>query len=212
MSAARSWRVDLARLGKAATLGISREFMVLSLGAALLLLCCAIPVLLRNEDPDAAAVGITASYFFGSAMTESLLVVGLRAVRGGLVSLGSLFSILISPLRWLRSVVIVAIVVVTATVGFALLVLPGLYLLARFGFAPLAAAEENRGPLDALSRSWDLSRGEVGPLMLVVGVSLLLMWGALASIPFLLVPVVMVLVVSWGGAFDVLRERRAGRV
>lgn len=48
---------------------------------------------------------------------------------------------------------------VVVPLGFALFIVPGLFLAICFQFAIFAVAVEDEGPLDALRRSWELARG-----------------------------------------------------
>ena len=52
--------------------------------------------------------------------------------------------------------------------GFVLLVLPGIYLSARWSMVDAAVVAENRGFSDAMRRSWDASEGNVVPIALAV--------------------------------------------
>ena len=52
--------------------------------------------------------------------------------------------------------------------GFILLILPGLYLFARWALAIPILIEENRGPGEALRSSWDRTEGKVWPVFLTV--------------------------------------------
>lgn len=60
--------------------------------------------------------------------------------------------------------------------GFVLLILPGIYLSARWSMVDAAVVAENRGFSDAMRRSWDASEGNVVPIalaMLAIGVPLI---------------------------------------
>lgn len=50
--------------------------------------------------------------------------------------------------------------------GFVLLILPGIYLSARWSLADAAVVAENRGFSDAIKRSWDATAGNVLPIVL----------------------------------------------
>lgn len=50
--------------------------------------------------------------------------------------------------------------------GFVLLILPGIYLNARWSLADAAVVAENRGFSDAIKRSWDATAGNVLPIVL----------------------------------------------
>jgi len=61
--------------------------------------------------------------------------------------------------------------------GFVALILPGVYLFARL-FPLLPVALEGKGPVATLRRTWELTRGHGGQLMLFVVLALLFVLGA----------------------------------
>lgn len=65
------------------------------------------------------------------------------------------------------------LVSVAVMIGFALLVLPGVFLTVSFVFVVYAIGVEDAGPIGAMRRSWDLARGDrwrLLALLIVVGV------------------------------------------
>jgi hypothetical protein len=70
--------------------------------------------------------------------------------------------------------------------GFILLIIPGIYLLFRFAIGVQAAVLENIGPVDALRRSYSLTRNNVGRIFLIWFLFGCLMYGAIAlfGVPF----------------------------
>jgi len=76
-------------------------------------------------------------------------------------------------------------------IGLVLLVIPGLYLAARYGLVSFVIAERRAGPIDAFHQSASLTRGarwKLLLLMLLLGVlnlvgALLLGFGLLATVP-----------------------------
>ncbi|MEY2884444.1 MAG: hypothetical protein RL490_2168 [Pseudomonadota bacterium] len=63
-------------------------------------------------------------------------------------------------------------------IGFALLLVPGLYLLARLFVIVPVATVERLGPIAMLRRSWDLTTGHGGTLMLFLVLAILFILGA----------------------------------
>jgi len=76
-------------------------------------------------------------------------------------------------------------------IGFVLLIVPGIIAAVGLGFAPYFVIDRNRGPIDALNESWQLTKGYKGQLFLfglaLIGINLLglvaLVVGLLVSIP-----------------------------
>jgi hypothetical protein len=66
------------------------------------------------------------------------------------------------------------IIVLPVSIGFMLLLIPGLYLLARWFAMPQAVVLEDHGPIGALGRSWALSSGHVRHIVNTMGLVILL--------------------------------------
>ncbi len=61
-------------------------------------------------------------------------------------------------------------------IGFILLIIPGIYLLIRLTLAVPSVVLENRGPIEGIKRSWDLTKGNwwnIFVVLLVVGIVVL---------------------------------------
>ncbi len=67
--------------------------------------------------------------------------------------------------RLLATVILEAVAVLMATL---VLVIPGVYVLCRFGACFPAALIEDRTPRDSLSRSWDLTKGYTGRMFVIL--------------------------------------------
>lgn len=75
-------------------------------------------------------------------------------------------------------------------IGFVFLVVPGLFLLVSFLFTPVVVAVEDRGPIEALSRSWNLAAGNRWQLF-AIGVVVFFIY-FIISIPFAILSVIPV--------------------
>jgi uncharacterized membrane protein len=100
----------------------------------------------------------------------------LKVYDGGSPEFGDLISEPVHVAKMIGAMILVGIAV---GIGFLLLVLPGIFLLVRLYFYPFAVAE-GAGPIEAIQRSWDLTRGlfwKVFGFMIVAG--LIMMAGVL---------------------------------
>lgn len=77
----------------------------------------------------------------------------------------------------LSALVISVVLTVVIPIGFALLLVPGLFLAVSLQFALFAVAVEDTGPLQALRRSWDLASGNRWRLL-----ALVVLFGVLGAI------------------------------
>lgn len=77
---------------------------------------------------------------------------------------------------------VIALVGIVVGIGFVLLIIPGIILLARTGVAVPAAMLEDEGPRDSLSRSMELTKGSAMQMLLIF----LLVWvlGMVAVVVF----------------------------
>lgn len=136
--------------------------------------------------PLRLSTGIPALVFFGGAsliayqeIVGAERVTALRAMGVGLRRYFTLFMIN-------------AVTTLMALAGFALLVVPGLFVLAAFMSATTIAVAERKGSTAALERSWLLSRGSRGRLagllgIAVVAYAILLLIGGLIGVAVQLV-------------------------
>lgn len=168
-------------------------YMLVFVGAVNSLVAAALPAELRDQ----ASLGLTVP--IGAPAAGAVMVLGLlfgmviflaatRAFTREAEDRGRIDASLFTR-RMVRAVLsaIGANVVVTlaVTVGFVLLVVPGLFLSVSFLLVVFAIGVEDRRAVPALRRSWRLARGNrwrLLALVLVVGVGT----GAIASVASLL--------------------------
>ncbi|HVN00552.1 MAG TPA: hypothetical protein VMT68_10090 [Caulobacteraceae bacterium] len=112
------------------------------------------------------ATGMPALVFFGGA---SLLAY--REITGG-ERVGGLRALGVGLRRFVTLFLIAMVSGFMAVVGLALLVVPGLFVLAAFMAATTAAVAEDKGSAAAMDRAWLLSRGSRGRLAGLMGIAL----------------------------------------
>jgi hypothetical protein len=128
---------------------------------------------------DAGAQSSIASLyhvFVGTPISFGAAYAWLRAVRGIKPQLTDLF---VPFQRFYISAVLAGLLFQIAIgVGFILLIVPGFILLVRLSFVPFLVVDEGRGPVEALTESWNRTRGYgwtifgaamLGLLIIIVG-------------------------------------------
>lgn len=104
------------------------------------------------------------------AMVGTAAMLRLVFARDSTVGAALAFGLMLLPFYFLLQLLVGLIV----GVGFILLIVPGLYLIGRIAPAPaLMVAEKRRNPLDAISRSFAITKGHgwaVFGLVFIVGV------------------------------------------
>jgi hypothetical protein len=108
---------------------------------------------------DAHIIPVIYSSFFAGGV----LIILLSYCRGEQPN----FSLLTSKTRqfW-KFLVGYFLFFLMCTIGFILLIVPGIILAVRFGFYPLAIAEKDLGPIAAFKYSWEITRGKFWKLLL----------------------------------------------
>jgi len=111
---------------------------------------------------DSALVAFV-SWVLSIVVTLGIMRLGLRFVDGGRGELADLFANIPLIVSYLIASIIVAIIV---TVGFLLLVIPGIYLGLRLQFYPWSIIDKESGPVGSVEHSWTITRGSAWQLFL----------------------------------------------
>lgn len=133
---------------------------------------------------------------FGLVGYAATLALAARALRGEASDLGGLLSQALG-----RMVAVVAASVLTGMAvgfGFVLLFLPGLFLIVRLSLAVGATVVEDAGPVDAISRSWELTGGRFGETLVFLAALVAVAFGAFLAV--IAAELVLRLVASFAGA------------
>jgi hypothetical protein len=113
---------------------------------------------------DSIIVYIVA-WFFTMVVGMGMFRLALRFVDGGRGELVDLFSTITLVPSYLIASILLSIV---ASIGFLLLIIPGIYLAVRLHFYGWAIIDKEIGPLAALDRSWAITRGAFWNIFLLM--------------------------------------------
>ncbi|KPJ86807.1 MAG: hypothetical protein AMS18_15130 [Gemmatimonas sp. SG8_17] len=111
---------------------------------------------------DSALVAFV-SWVLSMVVTLGIMRMGLRFVDGERGELADLFANIPLIVSYLIASIIVAIV---ATIGFLLLIIPGIYLALRLQFYCWSIIDKEIGPLGSVEHSWTITRGSAWQLFL----------------------------------------------
>ncbi len=133
--------------------------------------------------------GIILWLIIGTALNGMFYVIASASIRGEKVglneSLGKAFKKVI-PL-----IIIGVLTFLAIGIGLVLLIIPGLYLLGRFALSAIILFEEDLGPIAAIKRSFELSKGHsLEILSALLAGSLLTGGGGLLSPATIVAPLV----------------------
>jgi len=119
----------------------------------------------QTGEPPGTRSGLAqlVAHTAGAALAVGWWRVALRANEGREVSLAALTEL--STLELLRYFVTQAIMALVIVTGLVLLIVPGLYIGARWMLAPVVVVDEGRDPVAALRRSWELTEGASGRMV-----------------------------------------------
>jgi uncharacterized membrane protein len=135
--------------------------------------------------PDSPALGALVQ-LAGTLVTTTLgafFMVGiiritLEAARGQVPNLGTLFS---GGDRFLPMLGLHFLLAIIVTVGFVLLIVPGVIAMLGLGFSYFFVADAEMGPIEAMRASWDATNGQKGKLFVLALLSFgIVLLGAMA--------------------------------
>jgi hypothetical protein len=178
-------------------------FLGISIGAGLLL---------DPQDPEAAprdavdALRRVASHFLSVWLALGLTRIGLNLVDGGRVSPMMLFG------EWdklAKAFVASLLLALICGAGLLLLVVPGIYLLLRFGQFMAAMVDRDLGIRASFARSSEITRGNRLRLLLLVLASLVVLLAGLLALGIGLVLAWPVVWISWLVAYRWMDRGRA---
>lgn len=121
---------------------------------------------LSGGAEDTSAIGIIVgllSWVVALFLQMGITRVVLKVLDGGKAALSDFTS---NPERFGKFLLGNLLAGLIIAVGFVLLIIPGIILSIRLQFVPYLIVEKNLGPVDALKRSWEITRGHTWNLFL----------------------------------------------
>ena len=109
-------------------------------------------------------VVMVVTWVFDIVVGLGIVRMTLRFVDGGKGELVDLFSAIPLIPKYLIASIVVCIGV---SIGFVLLILPGIYLSVRWYMYPWVLVDKEVGPFEALRQSWEMTRGSFWNLFLL---------------------------------------------
>jgi uncharacterized membrane protein len=110
-----------------------------------------------------------------SAVLEmGLIAIAIQFVDGHKPEFGDLFNRVHLVIKYIAAQIVVGLMIMA---GLILFIFPGIYLAIRFSFFGYFIVTEECGPLDALQKTWDLTKGHTLDLLVfylaVIGINIL---------------------------------------
>jgi hypothetical protein len=135
-----------------------------------------------------AIVSLVVGVFLLPALIGMLYVIGAASLRDETVGVNRAFGRAIGKL--IPIIVLGILSTIMVAIGFVLLIIPGLYLLGRLALAPVALFEEDLGPIAAIKRSFELTKGHVLEVLGAYFAGAVMGGGGLLSMATAIAPVV----------------------
>ncbi|MEK7096185.1 MAG: YciC family protein [Patescibacteria group bacterium] len=129
---------------------------------------------------DTASAILSIVLLFGAIASYLMAVVlNLRVTQGSKPTLRSLWNDVTQNWLWAKLLGLGIVTIMLLIVGFVLLIVPGVIMLWRLFLAPYILVDKKTKVFDALSISWNMTRGYAWPIYSIIGFSFVL---ALAGI------------------------------
>lgn len=153
-----------------------------------------------------SVVELTLSLVVSAPLGAGLGLAYLEATRGTPPEVGDLLD---GYGRFVDIVLAVAIVGVAVGIGLLLLILPGIYLGLRLGFAPLLVMDEELDAWEAVQESGERTGGEILGLFVLLVATVVIVLVGLALLVVGVVPAVAWVGCAWAGYYRALAEEPA---
>lgn len=141
------------------------------------------------------------SLVFGSLVTAAMTLTLLASVRGKRMEIGEAFSQAMS--FWLKMIGLTLLVVITVFVSILLLIIPFFFVLPRVTLAYYYLVDKQMGVMDAYKASWHATKGHIGKVWGIIGVTILM---ALLMITIIGIPFSIYFLIMYSAAIAVLYE------
>lgn len=165
----------------------SKEVVRVNLGTTLVLaILAAVLSGAPNRDQHHVHPGLLVVSSLISAYVSLLLYYTLlKGTRGEKVALGQTLDISGQYFKYLLNSIVSGFLVV---LSFALLIVPGIFVMPRLALSGLFVIDQKLGPIEAIKASWEATRGHIGMIWGIIGaeIAFALLMITIIGIPFAL--------------------------
>lgn len=103
--------------------------------------------------------------------------------------------------KWWKILAVIIILVALVVPGLVLFLIPGFYLISRLALAPVVVIHEDSGVMEAISKSWQLTKGHAWPIFLTLMFAILL--SVITFIPIAGPPISVILTIAFSVALPI---------
>ncbi len=164
-------------------------------------LASGLPSILLNRSgrPWGNAIGDLISIPFSIA----LVIAYLASVRGQKISVGSALKASFDPMLILKYIANAILLTVAVVASAALLIVPFFFVMPRLVLAPYFLIDRKLSPLQALTVSWNATKGSAGKVWGIVGAAIAM---SLIMLTFIGIPFALYLLFMYGASQALLYE------
>jgi hypothetical protein len=137
-------------------------------------------------------------FFFEIALISALFA----SIRGQKISFSESLRT-VKPMLYLNYILTGIITGIIGGLSFVLLIIPFFFVFPRLMFAPYFLIDKNMDPLDAIRASWDATKGNVGKIWGIIGVTFAL---GILAITIIGIPFAIYFDFMYSAAFVILYE------
>lgn len=145
--------------------------------------------------------GSAASYVVDSLFAAAFALTYLAGIRGQAVSTGEALNKALP--FWLKMIGLNILVVLSIVGSLLLLIIPFFFVLPRLVLANYFLVDQNMGVIDAYKASWATTKGHVGNVWGIIGVTILM---ALAAVTIIGIPFAIYWLIMYSASFAILYE------
>ena len=128
-----------------------------------------------DSSVETASTILAIVLFFGAIISYFLaIILNLRAAQGKTVTFSTVWSELWRNGLWFKLIGLALMTILILIVGFILLIIPGVILLWRLYLAPYILVDKQTTSMDALSISWNMTKGYAWPIYSIILFSVVL--------------------------------------
>jgi hypothetical protein len=159
-----------------------------------------------NRGPGGGLLSFLYQYLVGTPIFYGAAYAWLRAARGQQPQLSDLFV----PFQryWVSSVLAQILVTIVVVVGFILLIIPGIFLAVRLSLVPFLVVDEGRGPVDALTESFNRTAGYGWTILGAAGLAILVVIVGFILLIVGSIPATMLVYLAFASLYSAITARK----
>jgi hypothetical protein len=160
-----------------------------------------------SSGQDSSAVFGVAAFVLTIVLSLMATILAVKAVKGGVVAFEDVWDSF--KRNWWRMILVVLVLILLVIPGLILLIIPGLYIASRLSLALYILIDQNTGVMEAVNKSWALTKGRAWPVFTAVFFGVLLNIPSVIPIVGPIVALVLTILYACGGPLRYFEYKKA---